>query len=582
MVQVSLTSLNIPRFTPIILFLVLAAPWLSLSVLADEVVYPGEAYAKLDTFEAVSLRDADKLYIKNDYRGAYAAYKAYSTEFPHGKALPYALLRMGRCLHMEGKRNTAIKAYQDVVDYFPNDVRYAAAALFYIGQCHLQNGNEDQCLAVWAKMVKDKDYVQQANSGSALTALAEAMQKRGDFEEAASYQWRTAVNFRQSNPRAAEDARNSVVYHYVVRSPNQEKLLAFCNEVGGFGWQQRIDKPEENPVYWRHVLNVALGAKVEEKKREDVCRYWDAQMGDRFTENDSLRVDWFNVRLVYDKDVQAWGKRMFAQFELKPATLDRVRDWLGNFMAYPGLKTEFYQKYGQPLVAGLNNEQKLALVDFLRQRVRMPDEALVVLHSVRTQEMDDAALRRYAFVVVDFEGEEAFLRAVEKMKDKTAAAGTRFDFYYGRAFRNSDYQNKALAELPLLTKVSDNPQQFVWPHATLLQWQGQYEEAIKLYRKDNRQPESSWRIIDCRVAMKDYASAIQLAGELESLGGDIAAAACLRAADIYRSSGDKAKEVQQLQLVLRRYPKSGQSSTAHERLENYGVKLIGGESKAEE
>jgi len=53
-------------------------------------------------------------------------------------------------------------------------------------------------------------------------------------------------------------------------------------------------------------------------------------------------------------------------------------------------------------------------------------------------------------------------------------------------------------------------------------------------------------------------------------------------ADIYRISGDKGKEVDQLRVVLRRYPKSGESSVAHERLEGYGVKLVGGEAEAEE
>ena len=53
-------------------------------------------------------------------------------------------------------------------------------------------------------------------------------------------------------------------------------------------------------------------------------------------------------------------------------------------------------------------------------------------------------------------------------------------------------------------------------------------------------------------------------------------------ADIYRISGDKGKEVTQLRSVLRRYPKSGESSEAHNRLESYGVALIGGEAEAEE
>ena len=47
----------------------------------EEILYPGGEFAKLDTFEGVNLEDADKLYLKKDYKGAYAAYKAYSLEF---------------------------------------------------------------------------------------------------------------------------------------------------------------------------------------------------------------------------------------------------------------------------------------------------------------------------------------------------------------------------------------------------------------------------------------------------------------------------------------------------------------------
>lgn len=546
-----------------------------------EVLYPSEAFAKLDPFEAAAVDDADKLFARKDYRGAYSAYKAYSTEFAKGQALPYVLLRMGRCLHLEGKRNNAIKAYQDVVDYFPNSVRYAAAAMYYIGECHAQNGNEEQCLAVWARMVKDKAYVDQANSGTALIALAAAMQKRGDFEEAASYQWRTALAFRESNRPAADAARDSVVHHYVVRRPNQEKLLAFCNEVGGFGWRARIDKPQDSPVYWKHVLDTALRAELDDAGRVEVCRYWDAQMGDRFKDNDALRVSWFNLRLACDRDAAAWAGRMDEQFKLQPVTIERVRQWLEFFGRFPAARSAFYGRFGEPLVAGLSDDAKVGLMAFLRNQ-RMNDEALRVMRQVRTQGMDDKALRGLAEHAALLDGEESFLRTVDKMRDKTFAARTRFDFYFDHSPRNGDFQKKALAELPALEKAGDNAQELVWKHALLLHWQGRYEEAIKLYRSANRQPDSTWGIIDCLVALKQYGGAVELTRELESVGGGVAAAACLRAADIYRTGGDKAKEVQQLQLVLRRYPRSGQSSEAHNRLESYGVKIIGGESSADE
>ncbi len=95
-----------------------------------------------------------------------------------------------------------------------------------------------------------------------------------------------------------------------------------------------------------------------------------------------------------------------------------------------------------------------------------------------------------------------------------------------------------------------------------MQWQSKLEGAIKLYQAANRRSESTWAVIDCQVKLKRYDQPIKLTRELESLGGNVAASASLKVADIYRASGEKSKEVQQLQVVLRRYPKSGQSSTA--------------------
>jgi len=549
---------------------------------SGELLYPGEDFAKLDTFEAVALEDADKLFIKKDYKGAYAAYKAYSFEFADGQALPYVLLRMGRCLHLLDKRNTAITAYQDVVDYFPDDVAYAAAALYYIGQCHALNGNEAKSLATWARLAKDKDYVRQPRSGSALAELATAMEKRGDFEEATSYRWRTAVAFRESNVKAAEAARANVVYHYTVRVPNQEKLLEFCNEAGGFGWRTPIAIPEESTTYWSHVLQTVLRSNAETQEKEAACRYWSNQMGDRFVENDALRVLWFSVQRVYEKDRAKWAQRMETQFKLKPISLAHLQQWISHYSSDRETRSAFFEKHGRPLVANLSNEEKISLMGTLRHPNSMHEEALAVLRAVRTDGMDDEALRNLANFATNYEGEDVVLRYIGKIKDQTLAARTRFDYYYRRAQNNGDFQQKALADVPVLRKSPEHAQDIIWAHANLVQWQGQLEEAIKLYRAANRQPDSTWAVIGCLVSLKRYDEAVKQAQELEMIGGDIAAEACLRVADIYRSSGDKSKEVQQLQLVLRRYPRSSQSSVAHGRLESYGVRVIGGEATAED
>lgn len=550
---------------------------------AEEVTFPGDAYAKLDTFEALNLEDADKLYNKKDYKGAYAAYKAYSFEFAQSAALPYVLLRMGRCLHLLEKRNAAITAYQDVVDYFPDAVRYAAAALYYIGQCHGQNGDEAKQTAVWARMVKDDDYVAQPNSGTALTHLGTAMEKLEKYEEAADYHWRTAVAFLQSNPNAAKAARDAVLEHYAARSPNHDKLKDFYVEASGFdGRGQKTDDPEEDERYWSAVLSRAMGTRISQEAREKASAYWTAKMGDRFVENDSLRKQWIDAQLVHEKDAEAWKARMEKQYRSKPATLDRVLDWCGHFNRLTEYRSEFFEREAKAFLGGLKTDGKMKLMNRLRHPLGMHDEAQLVMRSVSTSGMSDEELKAYADFAANYEPEEAVLRYLARMKDKLFAAKARFDYYKARSHRNRPNMEKALAEIPALKKSPDYAGVALsWAEADLQRGLGNYEEAIKAYNAANKQPDSTWAVADCLVALKQYPKAIQTVRDLQSVKA-LAPRAALKIADIHRVAGDKGREVDQLRLVLKQFPKSGESSEAHRRLESYGVALVGGEAEAED
>lgn len=552
-----------------------------------ELNYPGADFSKLDTFEGVNLGDADKLFTAGDFKGAYAAYKAYSFEFAKSKATAYVLLRMGRCLQKLEKRNAAIQAYQDVVDYFPNDKAYAAAALFHIGECHGLNGEVEKQSAVWARMVKDDGYVAQPNSGTALAFLAGEMNKLGKFEEAVAYDWRTAVAFRTSNQGAAAAARNAVVVHYAARMPNHDKLKEFYIAAGGFeGRGNQTDKPEEDARYWNTVLSTALEIKGDVLKKESACAYWSAKMGERFVENDDLRMQWSDALLVQNKDRVAWAARMEKQYLAKPATLVRLIQWLQYFRARPDptARTAFFTKHGQSLVAGLDPAAKIGLMSQMIHSFGMVAEAQTVMRTISPDNLSDPDLVSFAGVAAGLnETEETVLRVFARMKNKLAAAKARFDYYNARSsHRNRPFMEKALAEISALKQSPAHAgQTLVWSEAVLLQGLGRYDDAIKAFRAANKQPASTWEIADCMVALKQYDQAVTIVREIESVGGDTAATASLKIADIYRASSDKGREVGQLRTVLKRYPKSPESSQAHNRLERYGVALTGGESETD-
>ncbi len=548
----------------------------------EEVVYPPADFAKLDTFESLNLEEADKLFAKGDFKGAYAGYKAHSLEFTKSAALPYVLLRMGRCLHKLDKRNAAIQAYQEVLDYFPDDVAYAAAALFLIGECHGQNGEEAKQTAAWAKLVKDDAYVTQPRSGTALTFLAQRMAALGKFEEATEYQWRTAVAFLKSNPQAAQQARAAVIAHYAVRNPNHDKLKEFYTAASGFdGRGDNVADPENDARYWVKTINTALDAPSDE--REKVCRYWVAKVGDKLPDDETVRKLACDLQLGADKDAAAWLARMEKQFASKPATIDRVLQWCEWLRGDRKVAAAFYEKHGQQMAAGLADlGKKMAVMDRLRH-LGLGEQAVAVLRSARLDGLDDAQIVGLGNFAALYEPEEAVLRYYARVKDPLTAAKARFDYYNTRSDRNPPFMEKALAEVAVLEKSTQHAgPNLTWAKAWLLQRLGRFEDAIKVYREANRQPDSTWQIADCLVAMKQFPQAVNTVKELEAVGGTVASAAALKAADIHRTAGDKGAEVKQLRAVLKRYPKSGESSQAHNRLEAYGVPLVGGESEAEE
>ncbi|MFM2170087.1 MAG: Outer rane lipoprotein [Verrucomicrobiota bacterium] len=545
----------------------------------QEIALPPAEFTKLDTFESVNLEEADKLFKKPDFQGAYASYKAFSFEFPKSKALPYVLLRQGRCLHKLDKRNAAIKAYQEVIDYFPDHIAYAAAALYYIGDCHGLNGEEEKQTATWARLVKDDAYVTQPNSGTALVHLSSAMEKLGKFEEATEFQWRTAVTFLKTNPSAAKSAREAVLKHYATRNPSHDRLKEFYVAASGFDGEGRsTDKPEEDPRYWTAALDAVL--RTPSETRENAAAYWSAKIADRFSENDNLRILAINLTAVHEKDTTSWVARLEKQLATKPLTVDRIILFTSQLKAEPQQRSAFFTKHSTSLISSLKPAELLELISKLHHPHQLHDEAQIVMRSIRADTLTDAELPRFVLLVSQYQTEDEVLRLIARIKDPALATKTRFDYYLSKSHRNAPYQEKALAEIPELAKIPKYADGLIWTKASLLKQLGRFDTAIEAFRTANKQPDSTFEISECYVGLKQYDQAIKTVADLESVGGAVASQASLQIANIHKISGDKAQEVAQLRTVLRRYPKTKESANAHDRLEAYGVALVGGEAEA--
>jgi len=373
-----------------------------------EVTLSEAEYARLDTFEAHSLSKADKVFPESKNRGkpdvkalraAAAAYDAFIAEFPRSKAVPYALLRKARCLHIEEKRNEAIKAYTEILDYFPNDIAYASAALYYLGECHWLNGDEDEALKAWAEMAEDVDYSQSRFAATAINQLADALAQREQRDRAVKYWRQLALDFRNKSPEEANEAIKKVVHYHVRFKPDEPALRKFYEEVRGFN-----SRPEKVPAgddllgnseYWSkvrsHVWNNGRFGDDEDQAAQRYFAYWAKQLEGRFPKDDGYQLDLAAWRLRATGDKEAWIKAVDAQYSVnaRPGDFDRVIRWIKIFRSEKNKVDEYYQKID---FSKMDYGQTRSLMDAAFNDLRNQELGMRVFGQIRLNELDDKQL----------------------------------------------------------------------------------------------------------------------------------------------------------------------------------------------
>ena len=148
-------------------------------------------------------------------------------------------------------------------------------------------------------------------------------------------------------------------------------------------------------------------------------------------------------------------------------------------------------------------------------------------------------------------------------------------------YRHSARQPKeGLPVATELTKADDYAQGAWRCKADFHKWQKEYKEAISAYRACDDPPWNLWGIVECMIAQKEYRKAVAQLQEIENFFEKDRARAAYAIADVYHKAGDKARHISALRAVLKKYPKTGESSGAHQKLEKLGVR-IGGAVDAE-
>lgn len=552
-----------------------------------------EERSKLDTFEGVTLDKADKVFAAKDYPRALAEYDAFIVQFPESKVTPYAILRKGRSLQELQKRFEAIKVYQEVLDFFPDDVKYAAAAQFRIGQCHSENGDVEKAMKAWLALADDADYAKEPLGAAALNALADNLIKQGKADDGIKRFEQVAINFRTSSPDAARGAIGRVVPYYIRTKPDAEKLREFYVAAKTFehGPQEPAADAATDGLYWQRVREAINNPSnntftdLQKDQRDAYYRYWAGKMQGQMPTDDGFQIDLANYIRAYERDDAAWAQRLDKQFadRQKEGDFGRVVRWISAFASKKEKVEEYYQKLD---FAKMSNADIQNLVYTLTETNRDPERAKAAFAKLRMAEMPDDAKggmlnwfrdrwplpgsRDLALLTC-----QSFTNADAGRMHALRYIHWRCLPWHGHVRAEKDFP-EGLALAADLQKVPTHAKEAFSIGGNLLQWSGKFEDAIKAYQQADSPPQTLLWTSECLARLGKLDPAVAQLREVENFFKDSAPDAALRTAYLYRDAGIKDKYVRSLRGVLKKYPKSGQSSEAHQRLEEMGLPIGGG------
>jgi tetratricopeptide (TPR) repeat protein len=546
-----------------------------------------EERSKLDTFEGITLDKADKVFGEKDYPRALAEYDAFILQFPESKATSYAILRKGRSLQLLDKRFEAIKIYQEVLDFFPNDIKYAAPALYLIGECHDQNGDVEKAMKSWLALADDPDYCKEPVGAAALNQLAGNYIKQGKVDEGIKRYEQVAVDFRKANPDSARHAIGMVVPHHVRTKPDVKPLRAFYEAVRTFEHNPQTPGPDAatDAVFWRQVRAAVKAnntfTEVQKAERENYFRYWCGQMQGKFPADDDFQIDLAAFLRAADGDDAAWEQRLDKQFadHQKPGDFARIIRWIGLYAARKQKADEYYQKLD---FAKMTNADILALTYTLLDNGGEPGLARNTFDKMRWADLNDDAKLSICDAMRNRQqlpgSREMALQACLACNDQNKGRMHALRYLHWRCIHA-----RAPADIPdglklaaELQPVPECAKEAFSIGGNLLQWSGKFEEAIKAYRSADSPPQTLFWTAECLAKLGKLEPAVAQLREIENFFPPEASRAGLGVAYLYRDAGIKEKYVRSLRGVLKKYPKSGQSSEAHQRLEEMGLPIGGG------
>lgn len=378
------------------IFYCFAGILITAGVAGRELERPSAAHLQVDRNELNVLNAADAAFSNQQYQLAFDRYDAFVNAFPGSIWQFYAMFREARCLELNAKQLDAIARYREFLDHFPNEISYAASALYQMGLCHQGLGDPESALKVWHRLIDDKDYCRDYQAAAALNMLGRYFQEE-DPGRAVGYYRQVVKNFRKKMPAEAHKAIGPII-EYWVKAQNEQTLHAFYVKAEGFDLQPHkiTDSPEDDLAYWNYVRKYVRRCgrqfgQDQAEQRYQYYQYWASIMAGRYPDFDDYQIDFIDFSYAYETNSNLRFQRLTAQFNKyqRPNDSERIVKWIGLCRNNKKEVGRYYSKldlYRLSSNPGLTQHLLFVLLEQGQY-----DFALQVFDGIALGQMDDAA-----------------------------------------------------------------------------------------------------------------------------------------------------------------------------------------------
>ncbi len=477
-------------------------------------------YQEMSMFERGQYDKAVELLKAGAFKGAATEFEKFQTQFTGSKFISHVLFMRAYCMHQNKTRGEAIKLYNEVMDFFGQNVDDAAPALYFMGLANIENGDIKEGLKCMQEMVDDADYSKHSLVAGAYRVLGDNCWRNKEKDKALKY-WRLASDFGNRNQQEAELGRNSATAYYIKTK----------DYAGYEAWMVNATNADDD----KHRRNVAEHA-------------WNIAWN-------GFAGDWGGDYTAYNQKEKADAMAAFwTWFKAQRKWYDKGKDpWT------------FYDRSISFLTYRSGSKE---------DRDSLIEEAL--LYTKKLEDKGDAN-NKLAWISDRLRDRKVYDRALyiaDQITDRPYAEYEKYEIYA----RQNEWE-KAIARLKEIETMPNDKwkMQAMNERARIYrEVLGKYDEAIKLYQLINQPPRTLWDIQDCYKRWGKLDESIKQLTEIENSFPDQASNAAWYKAAYLDEAGQRDKAIAQARRIMKVYPKTDASSKAHQLLEKLGVKTGGG------